>query len=37
MAATKPSVVETRREQAFPTLDPAEINRLRRFGEVRRY
>jgi thioredoxin reductase (NADPH) len=37
MAATGPSVFETRREQAFPALEPAEIERLRRFGEVRRY
>ncbi|KLK92383.1 thioredoxin reductase [Microvirga vignae] len=37
MAAAGPSVVETRREQAFPTLEQAEIDRLRRFGEVRRY
>jgi thioredoxin reductase (NADPH) len=37
MAATGPSVFETRREQAFPVLEPAEIERLRRFGEVRRY
>src|SRR5580700_1545437 len=26
-----------RREQMFPTLEPAEIERLRRFGEPRRY
>lgn len=31
------SVTETRREQAFPVLNAAEIQRLRRFGEVRRY
>ncbi len=28
------SAFETRREQMFPKLTPAEINRLRRFGEV---
>ncbi|PVE22258.1 thioredoxin reductase [Microvirga sp. KLBC 81] len=37
MAAAGPSIVETRREQAFPILEQAEIDRLRRFGEVRRY
>jgi CRP-like cAMP-binding protein len=37
MAATGPSVFETRREQVFPILEPAEIERLRRFGEVRRF
>ncbi len=37
MAGAEPSVIETRREQAFPILEPAEIERLRRFGEVRRY
>ena len=37
MAATGPSVFETRREQVFPVLEPAEIERLRRFGEVRRF
>jgi thioredoxin reductase (NADPH) len=37
MAAAEPSVFETRREQAFPVLEEAEIERLRRFGEVRRY
>src|SRR5437762_10340021 len=29
--------IETRREQMFPTLEPAEIDRLRRFGELRAY
>ncbi|HEX2592250.1 MAG TPA: FAD-dependent oxidoreductase [Rhizomicrobium sp.] len=32
-----PSTVEQRRDQMFPVLKPAEIDRLRRFGEVRRY
>ncbi|MBV8686975.1 MAG: FAD-dependent oxidoreductase [Alphaproteobacteria bacterium] len=35
MAATAASVLDTRREQMFPTLTDAEIGRLRRFGEVR--
>src|SRR6476660_2677335 len=31
------STIDTRREQMFPKLQPREIDRLRRFGEVRRY
>ena len=31
------STIDTRREQMFPKLTPQEIDRLRRFGEVRRY
>jgi thioredoxin reductase (NADPH) len=31
------SVIETRFAQMFPTLEPAEIARLRRFGETRAY
>jgi thioredoxin reductase (NADPH) len=31
------SVAETRYDQMFPRLDAAEIDRLRRFGEVRTY
>jgi hypothetical protein len=31
------SVIEARREQMFPILEPAEIDRLRRFGELRSY
>src|ERR1700726_1852677 len=31
------STIDTRREQMFPRLTPHEIDRLRRFGEVRRY
>ena len=31
------SVIETRYDQMFPTLEPAQIDRLRRFGEIRRY
>jgi thioredoxin reductase (NADPH) len=32
-----PSVRDTRRDQMFPTLELEEIERLRRFGEVRAY
>ena len=31
------STIDMRREQMFPRLEPREIDRLRRFGEVRRY
>jgi thioredoxin reductase (NADPH) len=31
------SIIGTRRDQMFPVLDPAVIERLRRFGEVRSY
>src|ERR1700726_4913456 len=31
------STIDTRHEQKFPKLTPREIDRLRRFGEVRRY
>ncbi|MBI3769710.1 MAG: FAD-dependent oxidoreductase [Deltaproteobacteria bacterium] len=31
------STIETRYDQMFPTLEPAEIERLRRFGETRTY
>jgi hypothetical protein len=31
------STIETRRDQMFPKLRPEEVDRLRRFGEVRRY
>src|SRR5258705_2846199 len=38
MSRTPPtSVIEARRDQVFPTLEPEEIERLRRFGEVRSY
>ena len=37
MAVTTPSPVDTRRDQMYPKLEPAEIERLRRFGEVRFY
>lgn len=37
MAEAKPSVMETRRAQMFPVLPTAQIDRLRRFGSVRKY
>lgn len=37
MSTQVPSVIETRRHQMFPTLAPSEIERLRRFGEIRSY
>ena len=32
-----PSIVETRRDQMYPTLAPAEIDRVRRFGTLRAF
>ncbi len=37
MADATSSVIDTRREQVFPTLEPAEVERLRRFGTPRAY
>jgi thioredoxin reductase (NADPH) len=37
MAVSTPSVIETRRAQVFPTLEGPEIERMRRFGELRSY
>src|SRR5437667_2154546 len=37
MAAPVRPLLETRYEQMFPTLGPAEVERLRRFGERRAY
>ena len=37
MASSAHSVIETRFGQMFPTLQPAELERLRRFGETRTY
>jgi thioredoxin reductase (NADPH) len=37
MAAPIQSIIETRRYQMFPTLERAEIERVRRFGEIRHY
>jgi thioredoxin reductase (NADPH) len=31
------STIDTRRQQMFPRLEPREIDRLRRFGVIRRY
>jgi thioredoxin reductase (NADPH) len=35
--AIAPSIIDTRRLQMFPTLEPADIARLRRFGQVRTF
>jgi thioredoxin reductase (NADPH) len=32
-----PSIIDTRRHQMFPTLEAAEIERVRRFGQVRSF
>jgi thioredoxin reductase (NADPH) len=37
MAVPTQSIIETRRHQMFPALEPAEIERVRRFGEVRSF
>lgn len=37
MSETPQSVLESRRDQMFPVLAPADIARLRRFGEVRSF
>ena len=37
MAADPLSTIETRRHQMFPVLEGTEIDRLRRFGDVRRF
>jgi thioredoxin reductase (NADPH) len=37
MSISGPSIVETRRDQIFPVLVSSEIERMRRFGEVRSY
>ena len=37
MAASERPIIETRHDQMFPTLEPAEIERVRRFGETRTY
>ena len=37
MAAPPRPVIETRFDQMFPVLEPAEVDRLRRFGETRAY
>jgi len=37
MAAPTRSIIDTRADQMFPRLDSGEIERMRRFGELRRY
>ncbi len=37
MGSSPHSIIETRYDQMFPKLDPAEIDRLRHFGETRTY
>jgi len=37
MSETTASIVDPRHDQMFPTLEAAEIERLRRFGEVLSY
>src|SRR5207244_2274404 len=37
MAAPTQSIIDTRSHQMFPVLQPAEIERVRRFGKVRSY
>src|SRR3981189_3405827 len=37
MAASEHPIIETRHDQMFPVLEPAEIDRVRRFGETRSY
>jgi thioredoxin reductase (NADPH) len=37
MSVSSPSIAETRRDQIFPVLVPSDIERMRRFGEIRCY
>jgi thioredoxin reductase (NADPH) len=37
MAAPTRSIIDTRGDQMFPRLDAADIDRMRRFGELRHY
>src|SRR6202521_2754298 len=37
VSAPKPSIIDTRRHQMFPVLEPSEIERVRRFGVLRSY
>jgi hypothetical protein len=37
MIAPTHSVIDTRRDQMFPALETSEIERVRRFGEIRSY
>ena len=37
MSVPTKSIIDTRRHQMFPVLEPSEVERVRRFGEVRSY
>jgi hypothetical protein len=37
MTSPTTSILERRRDQMFPELDPLEIERMRRFGEPRNF
>jgi thioredoxin reductase (NADPH) len=37
MAAPTRSIIDTRGDQMFPRLDPADIDRMRRFGDLRHF
>ena len=37
MNDANPSIIESRRDQIFPHLDATDIERARRFGEIRRF
>src|SRR5690242_14042065 len=37
MTSPTTSILERRRDQMFPELDPLEIERMRRFGETRNF
>ena len=37
MSVPTPSIMDTRHDQMFPTLQPSEMERVRRFGEVRSF
>ena len=37
MTSPPPSILERRRDQMLPELDPLEIERMRRFGETRNF
>jgi thioredoxin reductase (NADPH) len=37
MSVSTPSILDRRRDQLFPILEPAEIERVRRFGTMRSY
>jgi thioredoxin reductase (NADPH) len=37
ISAVTPSIIDTRHDQMFPTLQPLEIERVRRFGDMRSF